>query len=630
MFTNYTEYTSHSWTDRPMLAATRSMGIMIAGFLVTACADTPGPTPPDDPAVLETTVAGLVWRNAPVPETLVIVRDDSGVITRQQTDAHGRFDIGLGAVRGMVELTADGLRQRVEVTTVGDTVEGVLLSPVGTLAEAYVDAAVAPSRADALNVVAAFFQIPLTGEDLVTLDEQRGASCGDLDDVTVGPSVLSGLFQGGLRYLGEALIDGASGSARPDDIVDVLATDLAADGFLDGIGPGGQALSFAGTDIDALVMRARYVNALTGFLRSSRNQSGFGPDCFKRFFDEILLSRSPLFPESTWIDTPFETGCARCIQLANGDFSCTSDGCGACGRCDIDFSGANPVAQCVANETLCNGDCNRCAPTAEDADIFQCVAAPDRCGGNCGVCRNNGLGGFSCQADTDACTGNCAQCVAGTSTSPSFSCAAAPDVCLGDCAVCAGGETSFRCQGDLSRCRGPSNGTQCNRCLEVAEVRFLCTDVDELCPADSESTGDCEHPFNVCSLTGTETLTRSDWRCQQGACVEQVVVSERACVRNADDVACGQSQCDPWPFTCTQQGNNACALTGVQHRNCVRFRCDRGSCSENVPYRESRSCPRNTDGQTCDVQPCGPLGEGRTESLCCQAGACTNVCSSCR
>ena len=103
------------------------------------------PTPSSDqgPAhhqtIPETRVSGLVWRNEPVAESLVIIRDENGVVIRGRTDPAGRFDIAIGLMSGLLEITSNGLRQRVPIGKVGESVSGILLSPVGTLAEAYVD-----------------------------------------------------------------------------------------------------------------------------------------------------------------------------------------------------------------------------------------------------------------------------------------------------------------------------------------------------------------------------------------------------------------------------------------------------------------------------------------------------------
>ncbi|MEM7674586.1 MAG: hypothetical protein AAF449_01135 [Myxococcota bacterium] len=613
-----------NWSRRPIILA----------MMVAAC-DNSAPAPINPPTTeIETTLSGLVWREGPVRETLVVVRDGTGIVTQGRADMDGRFSLPIGAIAGQVELTSDGLRQRVIIDEVGDTVDDILLSPIGTIAEAYVDSPAVGTREQKLTIVSDFFQIPLRGDALVKLDRSLGSSCEDFEDTSVGPRTLGGLLQSGLRYLGQSMIEETGAPGRADDVVEALVRDISADGFFDGIGPNGQQLSFAGIEFDALLLRPRYINAMTSFLRSERNQSGFDASCFQRFFDELLLSTSALFPASTWIETEFVTGCASCRQLPNGDFSCRTDDCGPCGRCDIDFSGAQPVAACVADAGMCTGNCDECVATATVTDRFVCAPVPSVCSGTCATCGDNGDGGFSCQANAQQCGGNCAACAPSAETATEFNCAPVPSACLGDCSTCAGDGQTYSCQGDVNLCPGPMpspiSGVRCNECRQRADDLFLCEDVRSRCPADSEiALTACQNP-SVCATTGIEDVRLMTWQCSAGECLETVSDVSRNCSRNTQGVDCGTLECGS-PFSgCTQViSGNLCSEMGMQSRLCQQQTCSNGQCVGVRTVEQRRDCVFDADGRTCGSETCTRDGRQVREPLCCRSGQCNQPCGDC-
>ena len=625
------------WRKRIRSGAAGTLGVFVAfSGVVVGCSfqgnAADGDERPEPTGTLESSLSGLVWQNGPVRETRVVVRDSAGDIIQGNTDAEGRFTFDLGPVSGQIEVVSGGLRQRVSVAQVGDTVESVLLSPIGTLAEAYVDSNAPGTREAKLSTVSAFFQTPLTGASLVTFDTRLGESCDDFEDASLGPSALGGLMQSGLRFLGEAMIAESGLSGRPDDILAALVQDLAADGFLDGIGPDGETLSFAGIELDALVLRPRYINAMTAFLRSSRNQSGFDAACFKRFFDEILLSRSALFPASSWINTSFRTGCAACTQLPSGEFACTTDDCGPCGTCSVDFAGPQPTAMCEPAEALCTGTCDRCAPMPDDATRFSCAPEPTLCGGRCASCGDNGEGGFSCRADVDQCEGTCAACVRDVTDQTVYECAANELACTGGCGTCAAEGDAFNCEGNVALCPAPTDGTaRCNACIEGAPNEFRCQDRRTLCPADTETVvSECRNEVNVCAQSGTEDVRRVSWVCELGQCLDTETNAQQSCVRitNGDD--CGALACTA-PFSvCTQaSGGDACTNEGVRTRECAQPTCFNGACTNTRTVVQEQGCVFDPVGEQCGARDC-PSGRVSQQFLCCSAPfQCDDVCSQC-
>lgn len=561
--------------------------LAVVPVLLSCSFDAKPPPPADlgDAEILDTTLSGLVWRDGPIIETAVVVRDAQGLITQGRTDASGRFEIQVGPIGGTVELAADRLRQRVNIQRVGDAIRDVLLSPIGTLAEAYADSPVPRTRDEKLEIVAAFFQVPLTGTALSVLAQRLGDSCADFENTTVGPSALAGLLQGGFRYLGEAMLSTGTAAAAPDDVLDALVRDVSADGFLDGIGPEGQPLHFAGVALDPFTMRSAYINAMTSFLRSSRNQSGFDATCFKHYFDELLLARSALFPASTWINAPFKTGCASCTQLPDGDFACTTDDCGPCGRCRVDYSGAAPTAACEPSPDQCPGNCGRCEAAADAADHFLCIPDAAACGGDCSVCAEDPAG-------------------------------------------------HFVCSGDIALCPKPTDGAdRCNRCQQTAEREFRCEDRRDLCPAFTESlVSPCGNARNFCAFEGVESFEQIDWTCQQGTCQSVTTTVDRPCSRATEGIDCGALECrSPWS-ACHRIDERTCSTAGRETRRCRQPTCSGGRCSAGRLIDQDRRCTFDPRGQPCDERVCDLGGRPGLQLICCSPllpSECSDTCGSC-
>ena len=469
--------------------------------------------------------------------------------------------------------------------------------------------------------MSSFFLTPLSTIEPAHFGTQLGSSCTDFENPSIGAPALAGLLQGGFRYLSQSLIEDTGVAARADDLLEALERDLSADGFLDGLGPGGQVLAFAGVELDPFILRSRYIHAMTRFLHSTRNKSGFGVDCFRPFFDEILLSRSKLFPSPTWINAPFRTGCASCTQNANGDFSCTTDDCGPCGHCDVDFSGPTPTAACVPQDTRCPGNCDTCVAMTEGEGRFACIAEPSACSGSCSICSNDGHGGFSCQEDTTRCIGSCAACTPGLSDDTVFECLPQPAFCPGNCNTCeptSGDEIGFSCITDASLCRG-----HCSTCTDDGDGGFSCQADPQQCsgncaacivsqtdpttfecaPRPTACIGDCA----VCDGDGQTfnchgdialcpSPSRNATRCNE--CRQRTDTLflcediEAKCPRDSETV-----------LTACLNENSACALTGVEDVRHTDWQCTGGACVAEATTSQ-RTCHRNTNGNDCGPVDC--------------------------
>ena len=600
------------------------------GFVALAVAAGCSEAPNDATQILDTRVTGLVWRDGPVPDVAVAVSDSQGTIAQGVTNREGQFAIALGALSGWVEVKSDGLRQRVLVAEVGQTVDEVLLSPIGTLAEAYVDAPVPGSRAARLDIVSSFFRVPLTGDRWTMLDRPKGTSCRDLDDATTYTAVWSGLLQAGLRYLGQTYIETAGVAAPADEILNALVLDLSSDGLFDGQGPDEQPVLFAGQRLEPTALRMRYVDALVAFLRSPRNRSGFTVDCFKRDFDELRFSRSPLFAPASWLEPEFTTGCAACTRIATGEILCTAGDCGPCGVCQIDYATREPTAQCEPRADRCPGNCDRCAPNDTGREWYACIPEPSACTGTCATCSATDDGGFACRANPERCEGNCASCQADAEDDTAFHCAPNPDRCQGDCAACTGADRTFTCQADATMCPGPqASGTfNCSACRQRTPELFVCEDDRRRCPEDTMTvTGPCQSDDGICATVGLESVRTDTWTCRRGECINEPVQTERLCIRETDGINCGALQCET-PFS-NCQPIRICADEGERTRSCNQPICDNGTCTNQRTVVQTESCSTPSEGRRCGSQSCTQDGRMGEQFMCCRQLACTEVCSAC-
>ena len=560
-------------------------------------------------------VSGIVWRNGPLSDISFIVIHDSEDIYTGQTDLNGRFSFSLESVSGRIEIRSPDshLRQRIDIQE-GTEVSDVLLSPIGTLAEAYADA---PNitRGDALRAISDFFSVPLRGDQLISLETSFiSQNCS-----AVNPPVRAGVVQDGLRFLGEVM--GSEDAAPADEILLVLEQDLVADGLLDGQGPQG-ALSFNGEALTPLTLRTTYTDALRSFLDSPRNKSGLGRACFAEHLSQIENSHSPLFPSATWLGPHENSGCARCRRLESGALDCTPDhsACGSCGICQLDTATDPPVGVCVAEPSECQGSCSVCTETPDGG--YACGPSPNICEGSCGTCQGSGTN-YNCLGQSSLCSGNCATC---TQKAPlTFECAEDDQMCAGTCGECQQIGADFLCSANPSLCPGSATDA-CSECKAVSDIEFECIDNNDLCPEPQVTHGECGNFMSICGETGTLEQKTTTFACQEGSCRESVQSNTLPCTRDTDGKICISESCSDFS-PCRQVSNgDRCTNEGEKHRLCREYFCQFGSCEGLSQRDDTQSCTYDSDRIPCGTRTCNFIG---SQKLCCMNDQCNTVCGAC-
>lgn len=135
---------------------------------------------------------------------------------------------------------------------------------------------------------------------------------------------------------------------------------------------------------------------------------------------------------------------------------------------------------------------------------------------------------------------------------------------------------------------------------------------------------------DVCALTGEQSRTCTEWKCEAGECREHVTVDPAVCDRQTEENPCGDVECGEWS-ECTYEG--LCSNGGFRTRSCNDHRCVAGVCQA-VPREETDSagCTRNTDGASCGDSNCASCSfanscDAQAEKWCtnrrCSGGACT-------
>jgi hypothetical protein len=130
--------------------------------------------------------------------------------------------------------------------------------------------------------------------------------------------------------------------------------------------------------------------------------------------------------------------------------------------------------------------------------------------------------------------------------------------------------------------------------------------------------GACQGFGSVCDESGQQSRTCTDFTCQAGACVESAPYSDtRSCARDTDGDSCGSD-------TVTDCGGcvysaGTCDETGTRSCTCTSFSCGSGACvaSPSSCSQPSASCDRDTDGDECGCS---------TTLQCCNQGSCSQSC----
>ena len=140
---------------------------------------------------------------------------------------------------------------------------------------------------------------------------------------------------------------------------------------------------------------------------------------------------------------------------------------------------------------------------------------------------------------------------------------------------------------------------------ELADEQSCYRDTDEIPCAESQYSGwgTCGTFGNTCDESGTRTRTRLDFACAAGVCRSFEDSESESCARDTDGDTCGTTSRGPWS-ACSGFGNT-CDESGTQSRTVTQYVCSDSGCSA-VESTQTRSCTRTTDGDTCGTTSRGP------------------------
>ena len=132
---------------------------------------------------------------------------------------------------------------------------------------------------------------------------------------------------------------------------------------------------------------------------------------------------------------------------------------------------------------------------------------------------------------------------------------------------------------------------------------------------------DCANPDDPCQLPGTcegnvcvfpdKDCSELDDECTRGVCDADGECKARP-IR--EDMACGGGVMDCGPFAACSGFADTCDESGSQGRACTDSTCQAGECVTGEPYVDTRSCDRDTDGDTCaaSTTSCGACAYSST------------------
>ncbi len=331
--------------------------------------------------------------------------------------------------------------------------------------------------------------------------------------------------------------------------------------------------------------------------------------------------------------TDCATGTPRCIldgMEPDGE-TCRATEFGAWGACAYGATCAESGERTRAETqyTCQSGECT--GDTRTDTDSSACMRDTEDVG--CGSVTRDSWG--SCSGFSDTCdesgnrsrtvhTPTCrsASCIEVTSTE-SEACSRGTDgeVCnppsFGSWSSCSFGTT---CTTTGTRTRSVTNSScgdgscQSSTTSESGSCSRPSTDGNGCGSVTHGPWGTCVYD-DACDNTGTQTRTVTTPTCSGGGCTNQMTTETRSCSRDTTGNSCGTTTHGPWG-TCSGFVG-FCGERGNQTRTATHRRCSAGTCG-NQTETESRACSRDTDGMPCLIPT-------RCIESQCTAGACRDV-----
>ena len=334
-----------------------------------------------------------------------------------------------------------------------------------------------------------------------------------------------------------------------------------------------------------------------------------------------------------------DTVTESCTRVTDGD-SCGSDeftSWSACGgfdnvcdetgtqtrtRTEFDCSGGSCTSSNFTESRSCTRDTDG---TSCGSDDFTAWSA---CGGFADECDETGTQTRT-RTEYDCSGGSCS-----TSTfSESRTCSRDTDgnscgagVTYGTWSACGGFANSCDTTGTRSRSRTTRTcaGSSCTSTTDtVTESCTRVTDGTSCGSNDYTNWSACGGFANSCDETGTQTRTRTEYDCSGGSCTSSNFTESRSCTRDTDGDTCGSTTYGSWG-SCGGF-SSACDRTGTQSRTATDRTCSNGTCTT-VNRTETQSCTRSVTGNSCGTSTYSSWGScGGFSSTCDTTGTQTRT-----
>lgn len=284
------------------------------------------------------------------------------------------------------------------------------------------------------------------------------------------------------------------------------------------------------------------------------------------------------FPGATEICDGVDNDCTAGVDDGDpgGGESCGSD-VGACSQGALRCAGGALV--CVggtpSSDEVCDGVDNNCDGSVDDGNP-----------GGGGTCDPDGVCTFGAQA----CLGGALSC------QPGPECDCVPDLPCVPSNVCEDMGVTV-CRGGVSSCRGTPRTGACG--AEDIGEWSACAGFDD-----------------VCDETGTQSRTVVRPMCVDGGCDSAPDTETRACLRDQENVVCGESTTVPGADCAFM---TSCVEDGVSTRIRTDFSCRDAAC-EGADTTLFDPCTRDTDGSTCGSVSFGAWRDCEFPTLCANDG----------
>ncbi|TXD38701.1 hypothetical protein FRC96_07110 [Lujinxingia vulgaris] len=304
------------------------------------------------------------------------------------------------------------------------------------------------------------------------------------------------------------------------------------------------------------------------------------------------------------------------------DNVCDESGTQTRTRTEFDCSGGSCTSSNFTESRSCTRDTDG---TSCGSDDFTAWSA---CGGFADECDETGTQTRT-RTEYDCAGGSCS-----TSTfSESQSCTRDTDgdtcgagVTYGTWSACGGFANVCDTTGTRSRSRTTRTcaGSSCTSTTDtVTESCTRVTDGNSCGSNDYTSWSACGGFSNSCDETGTQTRTRTEYDCSGGSCTSSNFTESRSCSRDTDGDTCGSTTYGSWG-SCGGF-SNSCDRTGTQSRTATDRTCSNGTCTT-VNRTETQSCTRSVTGNSCGTSTYSSWGScGGYSSTCDTTGTQTRT-----